>query len=81
MIEHKIRYDGTTADFECGAIRLEKNFIELSYVVTGTLSVGPDSAEMSIPAGTMTFAFYWVDRPYTVYLWRDFRWHTVLQME
>ncbi|WP_010632024.1 DUF402 domain-containing protein [Sporolactobacillus vineae] len=71
MIERKIRYDGTTADFECRVVRMEKEAAVLSYVMPETVSVGSASAGMNIPAGSVTFAYYWAERPYNVYIWRN----------
>lgn len=71
MIERKIRYDGTAADFECRVVRMEKDAVVLSYVMPETVSVGPGSSGIDLPAGSVTFAYYWSERPYNVYIWRD----------
>ena len=34
-------------------------------------------ADVDLPAGTVTIAYYWADRPYNVYHWLDPRGHTL----
>jgi Uncharacterized conserved protein len=71
MLERKIRYDGSSVDFLCDVIHLEKDVAILNYMMPDSVSVGPAVAGVSIPAGSRTYAFYWTDRPYNVYIWRD----------
>lgn len=67
VIERKTRLDGTTEEFVCDALELEPGKrallrleLDRDWDVAGVLKV---------PAGTFTFAHYWVDRPYNVYHW------------
>lgn len=73
MIERKIRYDGTTADFDCRVVRMKKDSAVLRYIIPERVSVGSVSSSVDLPAGSITFAYYWSKRPYNVYIWRDRR--------
>lgn len=67
VIERKTRLDGTTEEFVCDALELlpgKRAVLHLrldrDWDVAGVLKV---------PAGTSTYAHYWIDRPYNVYHW------------
>ena len=68
VIERKIGLDGTLSDFVCQRLRLEpgKRAV-LRYVVDRERPVA--GGELVLPAGTVTIAHYWSDRPYNVYHW------------
>lgn len=67
MLERKIRYDGTTAEYECQLLHQQDDRIVLSYKVPQTFSI----SGLTIPSGSYTMGFYWKGKPYNLYLWRD----------
>ncbi|MFQ5859347.1 MAG: DUF402 domain-containing protein [Anaerolineae bacterium] len=64
--EIKRRLDGSVAQFECSLVHREPGHVVLRYVVTGE---GGEVAGIRLPGGTITYAYYWTDRPYNVYHW------------
>lgn len=68
--ERKRRLDGTSVDFECGRSLVEPgNRAVLRYVVERERAL--EGTPLVLPAGTLTIAHYWIDRPYNVYHWID----------
>lgn len=66
MIERKTRLDGSVAEFACEAIRIEPGRrAVLRYVSDRERAIA--GTPLRVPAGTVTIAHYWVDRPYNVY--------------
>ncbi|MCK4716639.1 MAG: DUF402 domain-containing protein [Candidatus Marinimicrobia bacterium] len=55
--------------FECELIYTDYKFGILKYVLEKSYTV----SNLLLPKGTITYAFYWVDRPYTLYKWYDGR--------
>lgn len=69
VTERKTRLDGTTDEFVCEVLALEPGkhailrlVLDRDWHVAGVLTV---------PAGTVTYAHYWIDRPYNVYHWTN----------
>lgn len=65
--ERKRYLSGAEVTFECELVALEDRFGILKYVIDQQwqlhgLTLGP---------GAVTYAFYWVDRPYNLYWWLD----------
>ncbi|MDR9853889.1 DUF402 domain-containing protein [Paenibacillus sp. VCA1] len=71
IIERKIRYDATVVDHDCRLLKLELPKIVLLHKVDKPFTMASGASELTIPAGTYTFAYYWIDRPYNLYFWRD----------
>jgi predicted RNA-binding protein associated with RNAse of E/G family len=66
VIERKVRLDGTTVEFTCDGLLVEPGRrAVLRYVTDRVRHVGA----LLVPYGTVTVAYYWVDRPYNVYHW------------
>lgn len=65
VIEVKRRLDGTVKTFACRAVNLSRQRAVLLY----TLPHPGRVADLALPAGTLTIAHYWRDRPYNVYHW------------
>ena len=66
ITERKTRLDGSTTEFVCEPLVIDpgkrailRYVSERERVIEGT--------ELRVPAGTVTVAHYWVDRPYNVY--------------
>lgn len=71
IIERKIRFDSTVVDHDCRLLKLELPKIVLLHKVDKPFTMPAGASELTIPAGTYTFAYYWLDRPYNLYFWRD----------
>lgn len=63
--EHKHRLDGRIQTFPCDALEIAAQRAVLRYVTRQGATV----AGVAIPTGAVTYAVYWTDRPYNIYLW------------
>ena len=66
-LERKRYLDGREETFACQLVTLEKGFGILKYVLTRAWQV----RDLTLPPGTVTYAFYWTARPYNLYWWQD----------
>lgn len=66
-IERKRYLSGAEVVFECELVALEDRFGVLKYV----LQQGWQVHGLTLRPGTLTYAFYWTDRPYNLYWWMD----------
>ncbi len=64
-LEKKILLSGAVQLYDCELLCLEKNFGILKYVLDRAYTVHG----IDLLPGDVTFAFYWTDRPYTLYVW------------
>jgi uncharacterized protein DUF402 len=64
-LEVKRRLDGTVRTYPCEAVEITDDHAVLLYRLPGPGRV----ADLALPAGTLTVAYYWADRPYNVYHW------------
>lgn len=68
MIERKITFDGRQRDLICEAlIVLPGECAVARYVAPTTVKVG--AAPVTVAPGTVSLAYYWLERPYNVYHW------------
>ncbi len=65
VLEVKRRLDGTVSTFPCRGVEVSDGRAVLLYILSHPGRV----ADLSLPAGTVTIAYYWPDRPYNVYHW------------
>jgi hypothetical protein len=65
-LERKILLNGEVHEYACDLIRYSERFGILRYVLDRPYSIGTFSLE----PGDVTYALYWNDRPYTLYVWR-----------
>jgi len=66
IIERKTRLDGSVVEYPCERLVLEPaRRAVLRYVADRER--GLEGTDLRIPAGTVTVAHYWVDRPFNVY--------------
>lgn len=65
MLEVKRRLDGTVRTYDCEAVEIARDRAVLLYRLPAAGRVGG----LALPAGTLTLAYYWADRPYNVYHW------------
>ncbi len=71
IIERKIRYDGTTVDYACLLIEAQQDKIILYHEVQYSFTMAANDTKLTIPKGSYTIAYYWANRPYNLYVWRD----------
>ncbi|PEM32728.1 DUF402 domain-containing protein [Bacillus wiedmannii] len=71
IIERKIRYDGTTIDHACLLIEAQQDKIILYHEVQYSFTMAANNKKLTIPKGSYTVAYYWGNRPYNLYVWRD----------
>ena len=66
VTERKTRLDGSTTEFACESLVIDpgKRAV-LRYVSDRERAL--EGTDLRVPAGTVTIAHYWVDRPYNVY--------------
>ena len=71
IIERKIRYDATTVDHACLLIETQPDNIVLYHEVQYSFTMEANDKKLTIPKGSYTVAYYWRNRPYNLYVWRD----------
>ncbi|HYM68575.1 MAG TPA: DUF402 domain-containing protein [bacterium] len=65
VLEVKRTLAGETKTYACRAAALTADHAVLLYTLERSGTVGG----LTLPAGTLTVAYYWTDRPYNVYHW------------
>lgn len=65
VLEVKRTLDGAVHTFPCVAVEMTPCRAVLLYAIP----TGRRIADVELPAGTVTVAYYWADRPYNVYHW------------
>ena len=68
VTERKVRLDGTGAEFRCAALLLEPGRRAILRY-TSEQETRIRDTDIVLPAGTVTIAHYWHDRPDNVYHW------------
>lgn len=71
IIERKIKYNSEVVDYRCKLLELTGKSIKLFHVVETPFTMIAGNAELTIPEGSYTVAYYWEDRPYNLYYWRN----------
>lgn len=71
IIERKICFDSTVVDHHCSLLKIDHHKIMLLHKIKKSFSMVTDQKELTIPKGSYTFAYYWADKPYNLYFWRD----------
>ncbi len=65
ILEVKRTLEGSVEAFPCQAVEATPQRAVLLYTVPRARRI----ADLDLPAGTVTVAYYWADRPYNVYHW------------
>ncbi|MDR2992579.1 DUF402 domain-containing protein [Bacillus cereus] len=71
IIERKIRYDSTIVDHNCLLLEKQSQSIVLFHEVQYSFTMATNDTKLTIPKGSYTIAYYWENRPYNLYVWRD----------
>lgn len=71
IIERKFRYNTEIVDYECRLIHMKPNEMVLFHIVEESFTMIANQAQLTIPIGSYTIAYYWDNRPYNLYFWRD----------
>ncbi|WP_235822882.1 DUF402 domain-containing protein [Cytobacillus massiliigabonensis] len=71
IIERKIRYDSTLVEYSCRLLQSQNQKIVLFHIIQDSFTMIASQTKLTIPRGSYTIAYYWKDRPYNLYIWRD----------
>lgn len=71
MIERKIRYNQTIVEHECILLETKKERHVLFHKIKTPFSMTASERKLTIWEGSYTLAFYWENRPFNLYIWRD----------
>ncbi|MCU4771499.1 DUF402 domain-containing protein [Bacillus toyonensis] len=71
ITERKIRYDSTIVDYDCLLLKKQSESIVLFHEVQYSFTMTAHDTKLTIQKGSYTIAYYWEDRPYNLYVWRD----------
>ncbi|OAS89384.1 MULTISPECIES: DUF402 domain-containing protein [Metabacillus] len=71
MKERKIRYDSTVVEHSCLVLETKNQNIVLFHKIVDSFTMKANETKLTIPKGSYTIAYYWNDRPYNLYIWRD----------
>lgn len=69
MIERKVRYDGTTVDVKTTRIQQTERALKLVHYNEVAFTMNVEDASLTVEQGDITYAYYWIDRPYNLYIW------------
>ncbi|MGG4266769.1 DUF402 domain-containing protein [Peribacillus simplex] len=72
IIERKIRYDSVTVEHDCLLLKSQNQNVVLFHKVMDSFTMVAGPTKLTIPIGSYTIAYYWKDRPYNLYIWRDY---------
>ncbi|MFF3100039.1 DUF402 domain-containing protein [Viridibacillus arvi] len=72
IIERKIRYDSTVVEYSCMLLKAQNhNFVLFHEILDSFTMIANHQKKLTISKGSYTIAYYWKDRPYNLYIWRD----------
>lgn len=71
IIERKIRYNSEIVDYKCKLLSAQSQHVVLFHIIEQAFTMAADHRTITIPEGSYTIAYYWKDRPYNLYFWRD----------
>ncbi|WP_313800878.1 DUF402 domain-containing protein [Cytobacillus sp.] len=71
IIERKIRYDSKVVEYKCMLLEAHNQHVVLFHIIQDTFTMTANQAKLTIPKGSYTLAYYWGNRPYNLYIWRD----------
>ncbi|QBK25763.1 DUF402 domain-containing protein [Ureibacillus thermophilus] len=71
IIERKIQYDTKIVEHKCHLLSFQNRRIVLFHLIEEPFTMTVNDLNITIPIGSYTIAYYWLDRPYNLYFWRD----------
>ncbi|MED3574893.1 DUF402 domain-containing protein [Cytobacillus praedii] len=71
IIERKIRYDTKVVEHRCKLVEAHNQQVVLFHIIEDTFKMTANQANLTILKGSYTLAYYWGNRPYNLYIWRD----------
>ncbi|PWA08879.1 DUF402 domain-containing protein [Pueribacillus theae] len=71
VTERKIRYDTTTEEHSCILLEAKSQNIVLFHKIAASFAMITNQNKLTIPKGSYTLAYYWKNRPFNLYIWRD----------
>lgn len=71
IIERKIRYDSKVLEYKCKFLNAQDQSLVLFQIIEDSFTMLAGRNKLTIPRGSYTIAYYWKDRPYNLYFWRD----------
>ncbi|MEO8541648.1 MAG: DUF402 domain-containing protein [bacterium] len=67
FLERKRKADGTVHDYETELIHRDKTVVIVKFEMTR--AGGPPRLPVVVPAGSVSYGYFWPKRPYNVYRW------------
>jgi len=71
ITERKIRYDSKFVDYKCWLLRDQNQSRVLFHIIKESFTMQFNQFNITIPVGSYRIAYYWKNRPYNLYFWRD----------
>ncbi|WP_156028895.1 DUF402 domain-containing protein [Sporosarcina sp. D27] len=71
IIERKIKYNTEIVDYKCKLLELKGRNLKLFHVIETPFTMIAGNVGLTIPKGSYTVAYFWEDRPYNLYFWRN----------
>ncbi|MFP3917470.1 DUF402 domain-containing protein [Lysinibacillus telephonicus] len=71
IVERKICYDSKIVEHKCKLLLAEQQRVVLLHKIEHSFSMMAGQKKKTIPKGSYTIAYYWMDKPYNLYFWRD----------
>ncbi|MHA7136904.1 DUF402 domain-containing protein [Rossellomorea arthrocnemi] len=73
IIERKIGYVGRVVEHLCRLLKAGVEDVVLFHKIEEGFTMTTNQSSLTIPEGSYTLAYYWKDRSYNVYIWRNHR--------
>ncbi|WP_240794298.1 DUF402 domain-containing protein [Bacillus sp. BHET2] len=73
VIERKVGYDGSVVEHCCRVLKAGVDEVVLFHKIENAFTMSTNQSSITIPEGSYTLAYYWKNRAYNVYIWRDYR--------
>lgn len=71
FLERKRKADGTVHDYETELVHRDQTVVIVRFVMTR--GGGPPRLPVVVPAGSVSYGYFWPRRPYNVYRWMTAR--------
>ena len=71
IVERKIRYDSTIVDTNCKLLNSNEQELILFHRIEDPFTMKGTQYQLTIPKDAYTLAYFWREKPYNLYVWRD----------